>query len=80
MTRLLEGISALIFLLGALAMVAGATAAWLTVVVMATIAYGPWAGAGAIGVSAYLFARFHEWVRLPWQYWYDLWRIADRRL
>lgn len=80
MTWILESISAVIFLLGALIMVAAGAVGWVCFIVMSVVEYGPISGFAAIIVSVYLFARFQAYIRLPWLLWYELWRAVDARI
>ena len=77
MRSLLKGVSALIFLLGCLAMVAGLTYVWLFLIVSITKELGWIVGLVALLATIYGQYRFREHLESPWRVWHAIWKWAD---
>lgn len=78
--HLASAVSALVFLLGCLVMVAAAAVAWVTVIVMACVQWGWPFGAVLLVGSFFLMARYEAHLKAPWVWWCELWGWADNGL
>ena len=77
MKSIINTLSIVIFLAGCLAIVCGGVYVWLYIVITTTKQFGIMAGWLSLFASAGLLLRYHETIRLPWDFWLGLWRWAD---
>lgn len=73
----IKGLSALIYLLGCLAMICGAI--WAVMVELVAIAqsYGPGFGLGALVAAIWMCCQYSEVIARPFRLWTALWVGVD---
>jgi len=78
--RIMSGLSALIFLMGSLALLGSAATAWAYVIVVAAT-QGHWTvGAAVFVASLWSAQRYEDTLRAPWDLWFALWLNLDHEL
>lgn len=75
----MKQISALIFLLGALAMIGGGVWVWLYIMTLVAKNYGPGFAVAALFLSMGAAKLYWHWLAAPWRAWLRLWADIDRR-
>lgn len=76
----MKKVSALIFLVGAMAMVCGAVWVWMYILTTIAKDYGPGFAFAALVLSAVFIKFYWDWIAAPWRAWMALWNDFDRRL